>query len=136
MGGYGKAAVKAVKRFVSGDAGSPKGAWDKAIIEFYESKSCREKGCPKAAFLGLCKEGMVRGIPAGSYTSSQFNKAYAVEAVRILQGQSALSSGSKGLWDKVMLSLKNKGLIDKEGTSHNGQMDVVVSLWNASLIVV
>jgi hypothetical protein len=46
--------------------------------------SAQKKGCPRGAFLGLCEEGLVKGIPAGNYTTSKDNKAYAVRAAELL----------------------------------------------------
>ena len=34
----------------------------------------------RGAFLGLCEEGLVKGIPAGKYSASKDNKQYAVRA--------------------------------------------------------
>lgn len=37
--------------------------YEKAVEEvFPNSKSSQEKSCPKNAFLGLCEEGLVKGI--------------------------------------------------------------------------
>ena len=48
------------------------------------SVSAQKKGCPRGAFLGLCEDGLVKGIPAGNYTVSKDNKAYAVRAAELL----------------------------------------------------
>jgi hypothetical protein len=47
------------------------------------SPTSRKKDCPRGAFLGLCEEGLVKGIPAGKYTASKDNKAYAVRAAAL-----------------------------------------------------
>lgn len=89
------------------------------------SPTARKKGCPRGAFLGLCEEGMVKGIPAGSYTSSKENKAYAVRAAALLaEGKQSWSRSA--LWQAVT---------DDPEKTHNSQMDVVLALWKNGLIV-
>jgi hypothetical protein len=48
-------------------------------------KVLKKKGCPKGTFLGLCEEGLVKGIPKGNYTKSVKNKKYAIKAVTVLK---------------------------------------------------
>jgi hypothetical protein len=68
---------------------------------------------------------LVREIPAGCYTASKDNKAYAVRAVALLaEGRQNWSTNS--LWRAVTN--------DPEKT-HNSQMDVVLALWKNNLIV-
>jgi hypothetical protein len=97
------------------------------MIKFFpHSKSQRDKGCPRGAFLGLCEAGLVSGIKPGNYTGSLKNKLYAVEAVSILQIQPELADDPSGLWAEVLSGRWIKP---------NGQMDVVLGLWTADLIV-
>jgi hypothetical protein len=89
------------------------------------SPTARRKSCPRGAFLGLCEEGLVKGIPPGRYASSKDNKAYAVRAAALLiEGKHSWSTNS--LWCAVTN--------DPEKT-HNSQMDVVMALWKNGLIV-
>jgi len=126
MGNYGRAAIKAVELYTTGLAQSPGDAWAKAITEACPSMSSQTKGCPKCAFLGLCKEGKIRGISGSNYTSSLRNKKYAVDAVAILKQNPSLAANSRSLWNAVT----------GEGSkSHNGQMDVVISLSKAGYLV-
>jgi hypothetical protein len=67
----------------------------------------------------------VKGIPAGHYTKSKDNKAYAVLAARLLTEGTQHWSRS-ALWQAV-----TKDAVMQE----NGQMDVVLALWNNGLIV-
>ncbi|CVK33748.1 DUF6979 family protein [Methanoculleus bourgensis] len=123
MGNYGRAAVRAVKLIHDGTCKNPEDAWRKALNEYTHSESSRNKSCPREAFLGLCEEGMVMGIPAGDYTSSTKNKAYAINAVGILR-ESKRELKQKDLWKRAA-----------PGTDHhNGQMDVVLSLWEQGFI--
>jgi hypothetical protein len=89
------------------------------------SQSARKKGCPRGAFLGLCEEGLVKGIPAGHYTASRDNKDYAVRAAGLLtEGKQNWSTSS--LW---------RAVADDPEKAHNGQIDIVLALWNNDLIV-
>lgn len=126
MNKYGQTAVDAVKMYRQRRFDSPVSAWEHvAGIIFVGKKSSIAKACPKNAFLGLCEEGLVRGIPAGKYTRSRLNKDYALRAVKLLRKNPDLASDPKLLWRRVM---------DGEEKQHNGQMDVVVALWKAGLI--
>ena len=127
MGKYGETAVEAVNLLNSGRAKSPRDAWDKAAAKIFSeslSISSQGKGCPRDAFLGLCEEGLVKGVAPGNYTSSEKNKEYAVKAVQILKNNPTSSYSQLALWKKV----------SGGGISHNGQMDVVLSLWKNGLI--
>ena len=127
MGKYGEAAVKAVKLLGSGKVESPREAWEKVTIEIFGGKtSGQRKGCPRDAFLGLCEEGLVKGIPAANYTKSKKNKGYAIKAVQILKEKPELAYDQNELWIKVL---------EKADKVHNQQMDVVTALWNSKLLV-
>ena len=89
------------------------------------SPTARKKGCPRGAYLGLCEEGMVKGIPPGHYTTSKDNKACAVRAAALLaEGKEGWST--RALWQTVT---------NDPGKAHNSQMDVVMALWKNGLIV-
>ena len=63
MGKYGDAAVQATNLIRQGGY-HPRDAWKTAVRhQFPTQKSAREKGCPRAAYLGLCEAGIVRGWP-------------------------------------------------------------------------
>ena len=126
-GGYGAVAVKAVKLITSGSFKNPSYAWDESARGVLESKSTKEKGCPKGAFLGLCEEGFVKEVPCGNYTSSKDNKRYALKAVQLLKKNYQLSNNKQKLWDEVM-KLEGKDI------QHSGQMDVIIALWKKGLI--
>jgi hypothetical protein len=104
----------------------PVAAWNSAMDTLYPtSHAARKKGCPRGAFLGLCEGGLVKGIPAGRYTSSKDNKDYAVRAAALLiEGKQDWSTSA--LW---------RAVTDDPEKVHNGQMDVVLALWNNDLIV-
>ena len=126
MGKYGEVAVKAVKLFTSGGVNSPIDAWQNVATEIFpKSPWSQRKDCPRGAFLGLCEEGTVKGIPPGRYTHSVKNKQYAMKALEVLKEAPELSSDSEELWSKV---------IGGDYKVHNQQMDVVISLWSNNLI--
>jgi hypothetical protein len=88
------------------------------------SSAARKKACPRGAFLGLCEEGLVKGIPAGRYTPSNESKTYAVRAAALLlEGKQRWSTSA--LWKAVA----------KPAKTHDSQMDIVLALWNNDLIV-
>jgi hypothetical protein len=120
---FGDSAVEAVRLFTEGGLKDPDEAWYLAIKSMTTSAATREKGCPKSAFLGLCEMGLVRGIPKGTYTTSYDNKRYALSAIEKLRNNPSLSLNREKLWASVAG--------DK---AHNGQMDVVLSLWKNNLI--
>lgn len=127
--GYGDVAVSAVmmckdKRL------NPCDAWVLAVRKhFPTSLSAQKKGCPKGAFLGLCSEGWIPYVPQKCYSQAIQNWMYAVKAVQILQKypHAELPSPTQ-LWNEVMV------MVGKE-IAPNGQMDVVLSLWAAGLIM-
>lgn len=123
---FGEVAIRATDIAKSGGC-QPAEAWNEAVSAvFPHSKSLQDKSCPRATFLGLCEDGLVVGIPAGSYTRSRDNKAYALTAVECLNANPRLSDvGPDALWKKVMAGQEK---------AHNSQMDVVLTLWKRGLI--
>jgi len=114
MGQFGDAAKKAVMLIEENVVKTPQEAWDKAIPEYTSSEWVRKKSCPKTTFLSLCEEGVVQGIPSGSYAPrAKENKDYVLRAIYLLK--------------------KNSNLDDLEKMG-DGQTDVIASLWNAGLI--
>jgi len=121
---YGEAAILAVKQGPSNM--HPEARWQSALEKLYPtSPVARLRNSPRGAFLGLCEEGLVKGIPAGEYTDSKGNKAWAVRAVALLiEGKQHWSRSA--LWEAVLQGSKKK---------ESGQMDIVLALWNNDLIV-
>lgn len=123
---FGDVAIKATA-IVKSDGCQPTEAWNEAVSAIFPyHKSLQDKSCPRCAFLGLCEDGLVVGIPAGSYTRSRDNKGYALKAVECLSVNPRLSdAGPDVLWKKVIAGQKK---------THNSQMDVVITLWKNGLI--
>jgi hypothetical protein len=121
---YGEAAIMATRQESPADI-NPVARWETAMKALYPTSSAaRKRARPRGAFLGLCEEGLVKGIPAGRYTPPNDNKAYAVRAVTLLvEGKQRWSTSA--LWKAVA----------KPVETHDSQMDVVLALWNNDLIV-
>jgi hypothetical protein len=105
---------------------TPAGSWESAMERMYPtSPIARKKGSPRAAFLGLCEEGLVKGIPAGQYAASRENKGFAVRAAALLsEGTQRWSTST--LW---------RAVTDNPEKEHNGQLDVVMALWKNDLLI-
>src|ERR1700674_3359489 len=123
---YGEAALMATRQGSTAEI-NPIARWESAMEKLYPtSTAARKKPCPRGAFLGLCEEGLVKGIPAGHYTTSKDNKAYAVRAITLLtEGPQNLSVSA--LWRAVAAGIEK---------AHNSQMDVVLALWKNDLIAI
>jgi hypothetical protein len=126
MNAYGSIGVRATGLIRRGE--TPAEAWRIAAREeFPDMEPSQKKSCPRGAFLGLCEDGFVIGVPRGTYTRSRDNKQYAVEAASRLRRDPRLASrGPAALWAIVM---------DGREKNSNHQMDVVLALWNAGLLV-
>ncbi len=123
MGKYGETAVKAVQLVRAKQTQSPVEAWETAAAQIIKALSSRKKSCPRDAFLGLCEAGLVKGIPSAVYTDSVKNKAYAVEAAKLLKTNPDMKQSL--LWATVTHG---------SDIQHNGQMDVVLALHNNHLL--
>lgn len=124
MGIYGESAILAIRLFADKKSTDPCDAWTKATNLVTPHKSTRDKGCPKSTFLALCEKGWVQGVPKGSYTKSTKNKEYAIAAIELLRNKPSINSSTE-LWKQIVKGTK----------VHNGQMDVVLTLWKNDLIV-
>jgi len=122
---YGEAALIAA-RDSSANEINPIDVWQSAMESLYPTSiAARRKGSPRSAFLGLCEEGLVKGIPAGHYKASKLDKACAVRAAALLtEGSQTWSIGT--LW---------KAATGNSDQPHNSQLDVVMALWKNDLIV-
>jgi hypothetical protein len=127
MKAFGEVAIQATELVRSGACRAAPEAWELAGRDvLQQSASLQDKSCPKGAYLGLCEEGMVIGVPAGDYTRSKDNKGYAVRALKLLQEEPALANiGPSSLWKHVLGGMSK---------THNSQMDVVLALWHSGLL--
>ena len=131
---YGKVAIE-VTKYIQETKEHPMTAWNNFTEEvFGKGSSGANKSCPRSAYLGLCEDGLVAGVPKGNYTREQkgkkLNKLYAVQAVRMLCTNPFLENDSPDeLWNEVMEALGN---VPK---NHDNQMNVVLALWHEGMIV-
>lgn len=118
MNKYAEISIKAIEKIQNRQI-TPVDAWKEAAKEVFPNNPASiEKSCPKSAFLGLCEDGYVKGVPPGKYTRSQDNKKYVIEALELLKLENSLSE--KELWEKI----------DKKSKKvHNQQMNVVKILF-------
>ncbi len=119
----------AVRMETFGKALSPTERWEDAVRKLYPTTPIgQKKSGPRAAFVGLCEAGLVKGIEAGepvpSGSSIVRNKAYAVEAVGLLKAGTHKTVSQ--LWGAVT---------EGDVIEHASQMDVVMALWKNGLIV-
>jgi len=123
---YGRVAIAAAERLQEGHTSDPAQAWRWSAEEvFSEQPASQKKSCPRGAFLGLCEEGLVRGVAPGKYTRARLNKQYAVEAVRLLRLDPRLKEDPALLWAKI-LGGKHK--------AQNSQIEVVIALMDSGFI--
>jgi hypothetical protein len=121
---YGKAAVIATQACHADSNMSPKLAWAQGIRESSTSVSTCAKVCPREAFLGLCAAGLIPGIDPAAGAQLGKNAQYAIRAVKLLRVDPNLARNPAKLWGRVV----------GRGKVANGQMGVVVALWETGLI--
>ena len=127
MNQYGRVAARAARMLAADVSLATRAAWDSAAAELVrESDSARDKGCPRRAFLGLCAAGVVKGVGCRSLDAGGVNGDYAVRAYRALCANQALEGSQVELWRQACPGKAKK---------HNGQMDVLVGLWQAGLLI-
>lgn len=128
---YEELAIKTTRR-IQETGEDPEEVWNEFAKEIFGARSSgARKTCPRKAYLGLCRDGLVVGVPEGDYISADNpNKLYAVQAVRMLYSDPSLENlVPRQLWDRVM------EVIGDGPDNHNNQMDVVLALWHEDMIV-
>lgn len=125
---FGEAAKSATEIYRADKTNSPECAWKMAARQEIKACTSRKKPCPKGAYLGLCSKGLVRGVRPGNYTQS-VEKPRAIKAIELLQRDRNLAANPNCLWKEV-----KRELDEKPNLRHNGQMHVVVALWENGYI--
>jgi hypothetical protein len=121
---FGEAALIAARLEVPASVTAAE-RWDTAVRQVYPEKPyLQKKTAPRAAFLGLCEKGLVKGVPAGEDGGSDKNRVYALQAVELLRAGTHRTVNA--LWAAVT---------DGDESAHNAQMDIVLALWKNGLIV-
>jgi hypothetical protein len=129
-GQYGQAAVNAARQLLADPKASPRASWDAAIAELTTSAVSQGKHGPRAAFLGLCRHGYVKGAPPETASAPDKNGAYAITACRILRANPSFADLPVTMvWEIVLRAVKQN--TDK---AHNAQMHVVLALWHNGLL--
>lgn len=127
MSKYGDAALEAVRNLKKW-SGDPHLVWERAMKEqFGRSLTAQRKSCPRSAFFPLIAADLIDGIPAKEcdLKPGPANARYAVRAVELLKKNPAWEPSAVELWRRV---------IGAETKAHNGQMNVVLALWQADQI--
>lgn len=123
--GYARVAVEASRLAAAGV--HPTTAWADRAAEVFAGKPASEvKGCPRSTFLGLAGAGLIVNVPPGAYTRSVENRRYGIAAIQHLVDDESWANRPTALWEAVASQPAPK--------RHNGQMHVVVALWNARLL--
>ncbi|MCH2100425.1 MAG: hypothetical protein MK209_00665 [Planctomycetes bacterium] len=108
------------------DALLPEDAWAVMAAELYAGiPALQERGCGRSTFLGLCVAGVVRGVEVSDCLGAKKDQAYALRALKILNEDPTLAHNQDMLWRLV-----TEGRVIR----HNGQMDVVCTLFRADLL--
>ncbi|MFH6973534.1 DUF6979 family protein [Neisseria sp. 23W00296] len=104
---YGDIAVKAAESYSKYE--DMEQAWTEIAASFPIKESIRKKGCPKNAFLGLCRAGLVKGInPEKVKTKHSKNGEYAVAAVSLLKNDPEWANQKKSVfWREIVGNEKN-----------------------------
>jgi hypothetical protein len=124
MTGYGEVAVKAAQRIIKSGA-DPEYAWKQAVREVFPAESSSlDKGCPRGAFLGLCKRGAIEDVRGFYELKDTKNGDYACRAWNALKREPELAFDRAALWSEV----------HADATNENGQLDVVLALWDVGLL--
>lgn len=87
-----------------------------------------DKECPKAAFLGLCENGNVIGVPSGTYMrSNAINKQRAIDIRNIIMNKNPPALPTvmkKNVWKQVTSPTK----------ADEGVINVVYGLFNGGVL--
>jgi hypothetical protein len=121
---FGEAALIAARLEVPASVTAAE-RWDTAVRQVYPEKPyLQKKTAPRAAFLGLCEKGLVKGVPTAEGGGSDKNRVYALQAVELLRAGTHRTVTA--LWSAVT---------EGDESAHNAQMDIVLALWKNGLIV-
>jgi hypothetical protein len=130
MGKYGDAAVRAIELYKTRLLENPLQAWEDATTEFFgKGTSLQKKACPRGTFLGLCEDGLIKGIPKGNYTKSKDNKMYAISIYKQLRKNPELMNfPNDEIFRKTMIKLERN-----PNKKPNNQVDVVKAIFKRDL---
>ncbi|WP_260862783.1 DUF6979 family protein [Citrobacter sp. Marseille-Q6884] len=117
---YTDAALLTADRCLGMDKPDVKRVWAYTIQEL----NAYDEGCPRNAFIGLCEEGMVKGIPSGCYglRKDNKNKGYAVAAANLILSGHEVDNNA--IWQQV-----TSGYVQP-----HDQVNIVIALHDAGLL--
>ena len=101
-----------------------KNIWEESCIEYGKKDSIVKKGCPKNAFIGILKE---LNLNIQWEEKESKNAYYSRIGINILKNNRDKKYTKQELWKEILKELK----IEKK--SHNGQVDVILALWNKNI---
>lgn len=119
---YGKITLLAVKKL--GEENSPKNAWESAVETI---KGKPSKPCARAAFIGLCLAGIVKGSPERPAKFTTKNRDYAIKGLQHLQRHPEHQSLKPSeLWKAIPITYPAK--------QSGYQMDIAIALFVHDLV--
>lgn len=113
---------------------APQEAWTAALGAEYSGRQLQNQlrhTCPKWAFSGLCQDGELVGVAAGSAPMAVERESarYAREVLTVLRREPALAA------DKPELKRRVFGQRGEDGyRTPNDEVEVVLALWGSGLI--
>ena len=128
----GRVALRAYEIAVAGL--DPLEAWRTTLRETYAGDQLKNQvrhSCPKWAFSILCHEGQLMGVERGCcpQASNSSSGEYTLSALKQLRGNPSLAHERAQLKRQVF---GKRG--DANYRTPNGEVEVLVSLWNADLV--
>ena len=128
--GFGNSAIAVTLKVQKGESALSVETWQAEVKHFLNNDCYVEKRCPRNTYFGLCSEGLVKGIPAGSFLNNpSVETEYAIIAVACLKKDNSYTSKPRMLWKKVL----KIGSFDSD-KNYDFQMHVVCALWEFGLI--
>lgn len=98
--------------------------WKETCRELELTESTTNKGCPKNAFIGVLRLLPLNINWKDKEIKKESNICYSQKAIEILKNNKNKEYSNKELWKEVLKEL------NIESKKHNGQMDVVLALWD------
>lgn len=121
---FSQVAIKSIELIIEENM-DPRQAWQISAEEiFKESPASVAKNCPRSAFLVLCQEGLINGVPKGNYTNATETKEYILNGLELIKNNITLANSPSKLWHKVVD--KNK--------EHNQRMHILCDLYKKGYI--
>ncbi|RZB34236.1 MAG: hypothetical protein SRB1_00004 [Desulfobacteraceae bacterium Eth-SRB1] len=121
---YGQIAVDAANGFQQSVNAGLLQAWSNSL----KINNTNDKDCPRVAFLGLCEDGFVAGVPKGNYiqkSSVSVIKQKAIDIRNIIMNNNPPSIPTRTktlIWKQVGGTGQDQGVIDVVYTLFNNGM--------------